>query len=84
MKKFFCFLLLFCAFFSFPLNAESWKGCWINTEQCQSSTNTWLVYRKAVHLEVVPAALTAKIAADTKYWLWINDQLVVFEGGLKR
>ena len=25
-----------------------------------------------------------RIAADTKYWLWVNDQLVVREGGLKR
>ena len=26
----------------------------------------------------------ARIAADSKYWLWINGRLVVFEGGLKR
>lgn len=25
-----------------------------------------------------------EIAADTKYWLWVNDSLVVREGGLKR
>lgn len=25
-----------------------------------------------------------KIAADSKYWLWINGELVVREGGLKR
>ena len=24
------------------------------------------------------------LAVDSKYWLWINDSLVVFEGGLKR
>jgi len=32
----------------------------------------------------VPDEAIARIAADSKYWLWINDNLVVFEGGLKR
>ena len=26
----------------------------------------------------------ARIACDSKYWLWINGDLVVFEGQLKR
>ena len=26
---------------SFP-----WKAQWLNTERCQSATNTWLIYRK--------------------------------------
>ena len=28
--------------------------------------------------------ISLKIAADTKYWLWVNEELVVREGGLKR
>lgn len=28
--------------------------------------------------------MIANIAVDSKYWLWINGELVVFEGGLKR
>lgn len=64
---------------SFP-----WKAQWINTERCQSATNTWLIYRKSFGVTDVPDQLIARIAADSKYWLWINDQLVVFEGGLKR
>ena len=28
-------------------------------------------------------ATVARVAADTKYWLWLNDSLVVREGGLK-
>ena len=62
----------------------TWKAQWINTERCQSATNTWLIYRKQAELTSVPKQVIARIAADTKYWLWINDQLVVFEGGLKR
>jgi len=60
------------------------KAKWIHTEQNQSATNTWLIYRKNIELEEVPPSLVAYIAAETKYWLWINEELVVFEGGLKR
>lgn len=68
------------------LNAESttWKAKWISKSQTQSATNTWLAFRKNVTIENVPKRLTARIAADTKYWLWINGELTVFEGGLKR
>ena len=31
-----------------------------------------------------PKSAELKIAADTKYWLWVNGELVVREGGLKR
>ncbi|EIY32087.1 hypothetical protein HMPREF1062_02270 [Bacteroides cellulosilyticus CL02T12C19] len=61
-----------------------WKAYWISTDACQSEPNTWLSYRKTVHIVQVPDEAIARIAADSKYWLWINDNLVVFEGGLKR
>ena len=81
--------LLLCACVGFLVSAEAknktdWKAHWINTEQCQSASNTWLAYRKTVSLAEVPRTLTAHIAADSKYWLWINGRMVVFEGGLKR
>ena len=66
------------------LAAEDWRALWISTEKCQSLPNTWLAFRKEVTLESVPQTLTACIAADTKYWLWVNGRMVVFEGGLKR
>lgn len=82
MRKLSC---LFCALvICAGLSAISWKASWINTERCQSATNTWLIYRKNVNIEKIPQRLIARIAADTKYWLWINDHLVIFEGGLKR
>ena len=85
MKKY----LLLCVCAGFLASAEAktktdWKANWINTEQCQSASNTWLAYRKTVTLAEVPRTLTAHIAADSKYWLWINGRMVVFEGGLKR
>ena len=83
MKRYFLLLLLIGCIASG--RAESgWKAHWINTERCQSATNTWLAFRKTVHIDKVPQTLTARIAADSKYWLWINGELVVREGGLKR
>ncbi|RMG66567.1 MAG: glycoside hydrolase, partial [Bacteroidetes bacterium] len=46
--------------------------------------NQWLAYKARPQLAKVPAALPVRIAVDSKYWLWVNDSLVVWEGGLKR
>ena len=46
--------------------------------------NQWLAFRQDVRLDAVPASAPARIAVDSKYWLWVNGKLVVFEGGLKR
>jgi hypothetical protein len=61
-----------------------WQAQWISTMESQSATNSWLAYRKEVDLAAPPSAATARIAVDSKYWVWINEKLVVFEGGLKR
>ena len=61
-----------------------WKGKWIQSSDCKNEVNTWQVYRKVEKLNTVPASVKAKIAVDSKYWLWINGRQVVFEGGLKR
>ena len=46
--------------------------------------NQWTCYRKVVNLRSAPRRAIARIAVDSKYWLWINGKLVVFEGQLKR
>ena len=63
---------------------REWKAKWISKQECQSETNSWLCFRKNVEIKDIPESLTAYISADTKYWLWINGKMVVFEGGLKR
>lgn len=85
MKKSLLTLTLLLAA-SFLAGAEeySWKGKWISKQECRSTANTWLAFRKTVKLDKVPQTVTARIAADSKYWLWINGERVVFEGGLKR
>ena len=50
----------------------------------KDAPNQWIAFRKDVALDAIPSVAEARIAADSKYWLWVNGQLVVFEGGLKR
>ena len=47
-------------------------------------SNTWMNFRKTVTLDQVPESVVAKIAVDSRYWLYINGEMVVFEGQLKR
>ncbi|MFT4093483.1 MAG: alpha-L-rhamnosidase C-terminal domain-containing protein [Niabella sp.] len=78
-------IFLFCCLGSkHNLIAQEWTAKWISKMECQSATNTWLAFRKVTQLHDVPKKVIAKIAVDSKYWLWINGKLVVFEGGLKR
>lgn len=71
--------------FSSSMPADSgWTGSWISSQHTNSTPNTWIAFRKDHNLDSIPSSVKAKIGADTKYWLWINGEPVVFEGGLKR
>ena len=61
-----------------------WKAEWIWLESEKTSKNAWLCFNKTVNISEVPEKLAAKIAAENKYWLYINGNCVVREGGLKR
>jgi len=59
-----------------------WTGKWIGPEKGEA--NAWICYRKIFEIGRVPSSVPARIAVDSKYWLWINGKLVIREGGLKR
>ncbi|MEW4923864.1 alpha-L-rhamnosidase C-terminal domain-containing protein [Algibacter sp. 2305UL17-15] len=62
-----------------------WKAQWIGAEVGTDTVNTWINFRKEIDIKTVSnEPVIARIAVDSKYWLWINGELVVFEGGLKR
>ncbi len=61
-----------------------WTANFIWDSSDGSEENVWMCLRKTVELSEAPAALTACIAADSRYWLYINGETVVFEGGAKR
>ena len=46
--------------------------------------NRWYAYRREWNIVRPVRELHLTIAADSKYWLWINDDVVVYEGGAKR
>lgn len=43
-----------------------------------------VIFRRCFEMGEIPEKVIATIAAETKYWLYINEKLVVFEGGLFR
>lgn len=61
------------------------KTQWITSATDAGAPNQWLMFRKKFDLKrPLRQKLIARIAADSKYWLYINGELVVFEGQLKR
>ena len=63
---------------------SDWKAKWIWDKENLTEKNVWMCFNKKVNLHNVPGELTACIAADSKYWLYINGKTVVFEGSVKR
>lgn len=58
-----------------------WKASWIWTS-AKGPNNTWLSLRKNIKLKSKPKKAITKIAAENKYWLYVNDSLVIRDGGL--
>ena len=61
-----------------------WTAKYIWDASDGSEENVWMCFRKTVELAEAPEKLTAFLSADSKYWLYINGEMVVFEGSLKR
>ena len=74
---------LFCAVATQLAAAQT--AHWITADDSlRNEPNTWMEFRKDFTLKKKPKTAEARIAADSKYWLWVNGTLAVFEGGLKR
>lgn len=63
---------------------NTWHAKWISAPTIKTDTNIWQVFRKELDISTQPKKAIARIAVDSKYWLWINGEMVVYEGGLKR
>ncbi len=61
-----------------------WKAKWIWHSGEEESKNVWLCFNKKISVSDAGERLVARIAAENKYWLYINGICVVREGGLKR
>lgn len=81
----FLYTLSFLLFAISSLNAKTWEAKWISAGQDCNQPNSWICFHKSVEIPRTDnTPIYADIAADSKYWLWINGELAVFEGGLKR
>ena len=60
-----------------------WAAKWIWGED-NTSTHNWQCLRKKVTLAKVPESVIARIAVDSRYWLWINGKVVIEDGQVKR
>ncbi len=61
-----------------------WSAKWIWNKDNLTENNVWMCFNKTINLETIPDELIANISADSKYWLYINGETVVFEGSVKR
>ncbi len=64
------------------------KYIWIENEEVEKDLNpdTWVCFRKSFNLDNTKKIkdATLRVAADSKYWLYINGKIVVRDGQLKR
>ena len=73
------------------LRADAWQAKYIWFKQDEEvsyakNKNTWACFRKIINIDSEEDIenIKAKIAVDSKYWLYINGEIVLKEGGLKR
>ena len=78
---FLVFVFTTSIFFGQSPNWENAQWIW---QQEDGPSNTWMSFRKTITIDEIPAIVEANIAVDSKFWLWINGEMVLFEGGLSR
>lgn len=59
-----------------------WTAKWIWSGSAQK--NSYSAFRKTFSLDSKPEQAIASIAAENSYWLWVNGELVVYDGEYKR
>ena len=82
MKRTIALLALSLIFIS---SVQAQEANWITADDSTcNERNVWIEFSKDFDLKKKVKKAEARIAADSKYWLWINGEMAVFEGGLKR
>lgn len=76
-------LISFFIFLAISITSVNAQSQWIWQQQ-DGPANTWIAFRKTINVTTVPSQAIVNIAVDSKYWLWINGEMVLFEGGLAR
>ena len=61
---------------------SDWKAHWIWTNYCYE--DSYVAFRKVFNLKEKVEEATAFISAESKYFMWVNEELVTIDGSLKR
>ena len=77
-------VITFALSFSVFANTPNWGDAQWIWQQEDGPSNTWMSFRKTISVKEIPEIVEAHIAVDSKFWLWINGEMVFFEGGLSR
>ncbi|MBN2162881.1 MAG: hypothetical protein JXR25_13480 [Pontiellaceae bacterium] len=64
------------------VNAQNWKANWVWTSET-GPNDQWVNLRKEVSLDAAPTKAVTRIAAENKYWLYVNGVLAVRDGGME-
>ena len=73
-----------CLLIQYSLIHPNWEDAQWIWQQEDGPSNTWMSFRKTITIDEIPEIVEANIAVDSKFWLWINGEMVLFEGGLSR
>lgn len=86
MKRFivYAFAILICSLSAFGEETAFDGARWISVVKEKAEPNQWICFRKEFFTSSNENSAQLYIAVDSKYWLWVNGKLAVFEGGLKR
>ena len=79
MKRIFFLIAMFVGFALSGVKAAD-----IITTPKAPEVSQWICFRKTLDIGGDVSNNTLRIAADSKYWLYVNGKLEVFEGQLKR
>ncbi len=82
MKKLIYLLVIPLLFSCTGKKTAEWEAQWIGPEKAEP--DSWICFKKTINIKSNPETAIAKIACDSKYWLWINGEMALFEGQLKR
>ena len=84
-KKLFLSLFFITALIQIALASSPFEhASWISIKKDMQKENQWICFRKVINIKEKSSSVPMHIAVDSKYWLWVNGKLVVFEGELKR
>lgn len=61
---------------------DDWNAVWIWNEI--NAPDMYVAFRKTFTLDEEPGTITASISAESKYYLWVNGELTVYDGNDKR